>query len=176
MFKLSNFIWKLCFTAFCPLLWIGPETKHCKKTVRQFCVTAAETDTSSLLWGSPRCLRAKYNDVLSSQRNNLPACLLQRCWLRFYLTNFGFSICLHLNRTMTPFQKLFYFRKSQAVYSQSSQKYANKTQDLGFQPVKFLLYCACGTVWFLSAFMPLYYHLRCIDLRTCAAGMRWKCC
>lgn len=113
----------------------------------RFCTMASETNTGSLLWGSPKCLREKYNDVLSSQRNNLLACLLQLCWLRFYLTNFGFSICLHLNRTMTPFQKLFYFRKSQAVYSQSSQKYANKTQTWVFNLSSSYFNCGCGTVW-----------------------------
>lgn len=91
----------------------------------QFSMMAAETDTSSLLRGSPRCLRVKCNNVLSSQREDLPARLLQLCWLRSYLTKFG-SICLHLNRTMTPFQKLFYFRKSQAGCSQSSQKCARR--------------------------------------------------
>ncbi len=103
----------------------------------------AETDTSSLLWG---CLRVKHSDVLSSQGEDLPASLLQPCWLRYYLTNFGFSIWLHLNRTMTPFQKLFYFRKSQAVYSQSSQKYARKTQTWAFNLSSSYFNCVCGTV------------------------------
>lgn len=109
----------------------------------QFSMMTAETDTSSLLWGS---LRVKYNDVLSSQWEDLPARLLQLCWLRYYLTKFGFSICLHLNRTMTPFQKLFYFRKSQAVYSQSSQKYANKTQTWAFKLSSYFFNCVCGAV------------------------------
>lgn len=35
--------------------------------------------------------------------------MCQRCWLRRYLTNFGSF--LYTNRTMTPFQKLFYLKK-----------------------------------------------------------------
>lgn len=103
----------------------------------------AETDTSSPLWGS---LRVKHNDVLSSQWEDLPARLLQLSWLRYYLTNFGFSICSRLNRTMTPFQKLFYFKKSQAVYSQSSQKYANKTQTWAFNLSSSYFNCVRGAV------------------------------
>lgn len=92
----------------------GPEAKCWKK------VTAVthKTDSGSVPRRRPHCLASEK--------------MCQLRWLTRYLTNFGFSIGSCLNRTMTPFQKLFYFKKSQAVCSHSSQKSARRLQPVSF--------------------------------------------
>ena len=68
---------------------------------------------------------------------------------------------------MTPFQKLFYFRKSQAVYSQSFQMFANKTLNLSSSHFN----CACSTVRhdFESTVLNKYIYML-----TCAVDLRSK--
>lgn len=86
-------------------------------------------------------------------------------WLRHHLTNFGSSICSRLSRTMTPFHKLFYFKKSQAVYSQSSQKLPEDFNLSGSYCNGACVLVWCGTVGFWAQ------CYRSLDVLTCTVGV-----
>lgn len=84
--------------------------------------------------------------------------MCQRCWLRRYLTNFGSF--LYTNRTMTPFQKLFYLKKKEekkrslAVYSRSAQKCASRLSTCQVLTVIVRVVRAAGWIARMSACLP----------------------